>query len=117
MQGIKQLEQDKRDLQEELKELKETKHKLLVKFILAIPILIFATFFITLIPLRGSGRSMSEIMGRQNSIFLTGTFYIIVFIWSANKEYNNYKNQKFDIEYDIERIESKIAKLKEKASI
>lgn len=113
MIDLQQLEQDKRDLQEALEQHKGTKYKLLIKFIVAIPILIFSTIVISFMPSRRGGKSIPETVGRENVIFFVGLFYLIVFIWSANKEYNDYKNRIFDIEYDIEVIDSKIAKLKE----
>jgi hypothetical protein len=113
MSDLQQLEQDKRDLQEALAQHKGTKYKILIKFIVAIPILIFGTLLISYMPSRGGGKSIPETVGRENFIFFLGIFYLIVFIWSANKEYNDYKNGIFDIEYDIEVIDSKIAKLKE----
>lgn len=114
MYDLEQLESDRRDLEEALMRHKRSKHKTLFKFVLAIPILTLSTLIVTFMPGRGSGKSFAERIGWENSIYIIGTFNLAVFIWGANNEYNKYKNRKFDIETDIELIDSKIAKLKEK---
>ncbi|MFC4816033.1 hypothetical protein [Flavobacterium sp. GCM10023249] len=113
MRDLLQLEQDKRDLQEALAQHKGTKYKLLIKLFVALPVFIFTTLLLSIMPSRGRGKSIPETVGRENYIFFVGTFFCIIFIWGAYKEYNNYKNTISDIEYDIEVIDSKIAKLKE----
>ena len=113
MRDLQQLEQDRRDLQEALAQFKKTKIKILIKSTLLLPVFILFSFLLPLLPGKGNGKSLSEIMGKENSIIIIGTFFIVVLIWVTIHRLNQYKLTKFDIETDIALIDSKIAKLKE----
>lgn len=113
MSDLQQLEQDKRDLQEALEQHKATKYKLLYKFIRSNPQLIFSTPLLLLIPVKNNSKGMLKITNGENMIYILVITFLVLYIWGINQEYNNYKNRIFDIEYDIEVIDSKIAKLKE----
>lgn len=109
MYDINQLEKDKIDLQEKLNQHKKAKFNFLIKPIIFLPI---ATFVIPYIPLKGSGKSMATKMGAEESIMSLGIFFTAVLIWTTIVKLNEYKAEKFDIETEIELIDSRIARLK-----
>ena len=109
MYDLKQLEKDKIELQEKLRNLNKTKLKDLIKTII---ILSLATFIIPFIPLRGSGKNMSTLMGTEKSILWLGIFFTVVLISGVIVKFYEYKKDKFDIKNKIKRVENKIANLK-----
>ncbi|WP_284651930.1 hypothetical protein [Flavobacterium terrisoli] len=108
--ALDQLEKEKTALQEKLNHLKKTKFKFLIKPILIYPI---ATLVIPFIPLRGKGQNLVSIMGTEKSILFIGSIFSAVLIWGLIVKRNEYKAELFDVETEIELINSRIAKLKE----
>lgn len=109
MCDIKQLEKDKIESEEHLRNLKRTKFNYLIKPIIIFPI---ATLVIPFIPLKGDGKNMATLIGAEKSILSLGIFFTVFLIWTIIVKLNEYKAEKFDIEIEIELIDSRIAKLK-----
>ncbi|UPT70878.1 MAG: hypothetical protein M0D53_00140 [Flavobacterium sp. JAD_PAG50586_2] len=56
---------------------------------------------------------MATLIGTKKSILITGGFFAIVLTWEVIIKFKQYKAEKFDIETEIEQIESQILKIRE----
>ena len=110
MYDLKQLEEEKKLLKEKLAIHRKTKFNFLIKPIIIFPI---ATLAIPFIPGRGTHKSLATNYGAKESILFFAVFFSAVLIWMIIVKFNEYKVEKFDIETDVELIESKIARLKQ----